>query len=328
MLTARENARRAVRFECPERLPVLYFNRDIERSDFCLLGPGTAAGFKPDTPGRSEYGYVWVTHDDTMGQPSRPPVDEWDKYYNYKLPDADDPSRYAHIPAQLAANRDKYVIASLGLTGFNQYTFLRGFENALTDLYDEPRRFERLMGEVAEYECGLIRNLLQYDVDCVMFGDDWGTQNALMIDPAMWRRMFLPFYERQFRLAREAGRDVFFHSCGQVTDILEPLAEAGVSCFNLNQPDIFPMEKLAAMLRGKACFLCPVDHQTTAVRGTPAEIDAYARRLRETLGTDEGGYIAYIEEYHSVGMTETQYRAICNSFESMRAQPYVGCARA
>ncbi len=321
MMHAKENARRAVRFEGPAWMPVLYFNKDLERSDFVLTGASGPPDFAPETPGRSEWGYLWVREDDTMGQPKCPPLgDGWDAYYNYRLPDASDPRRYEAARRAAQDHPDRYIIGSLGITGFNQYTFLRGFENTMEDLYLEPDKLLRLMGDIVDYESEIIRHLLDAGVDCIMFGDDWGTQNCLMIDPAMWRKMFLPFYRRQFDLCHAGGADVCFHSCGQVMDILPDLVEAGADILNLNQPDIFPLEKLADTLAGRVCLMCPVDHQTVAIHGTPEEIHAYAQRLHRLLSNERGGFIAYIEEYHSVGMRDEQYRAICDAFEELRGR--------
>lgn len=320
-LSAKENARRAIHFETPERLPVLYFNRDLERSDFLLTGAGSPASFQPETPGRSEWGFIWVRHDDTMGQPKEPPLGEsWDGLYNYKAPDPHDPTRYLETQRQIEMYPDRYIIGSLGITGFNTASFIRGFENSLEDLYLEPEKFHRLMEIVTEYEDAVADHLIQLGVDCVMFGDDWGTQKGLMIDPAMWRSFFLPFYQRQFSRIREKGVDVCFHCCGQVIDILPDLVAAGANILNLNQPDLFPFEKLVQLLAGKVCLMCPVDHQTVAIHGTPEEIRDYTRKLNRFLNPEgKGGFIAYIEEYHSVGMSEENYQAICCSFEQLRA---------
>ena len=215
-LSARENARRAIHFESPERLPVLYFNRDLERSDFFITGPSSPPSFQPETPGRSEWGFVWVHHDDTMGQPKEPPLkDSWDGFYNYKAPDPHDPTRYEETKRQIEAHPDQYIIGSLGITGFNTASFIRGFENAMEDLYLEPEKFHDLMEIVTQYEEAVADHLLDLGVDCIMFGDDWGTQKSLMINPAMWRSFFLPFYQRQFARIRKRGADICFHSCGQ-----------------------------------------------------------------------------------------------------------------
>jgi len=53
-----------------------------------------------------------------------------------------------------------------------------------------------------------------------MFTDDWGTQNSLMIAPAMWRKFFAANYRRVFDEVHRFGKQVIFHSCGNVAAII------------------------------------------------------------------------------------------------------------
>ena len=90
-----------------------------------------------------------------------------------------------------------------------------------------------------------------------------------MIQPELWRQFFKERYREQFQLAHSLGMKVFFHSCGQVYDIIPDLIEIGTDLLNLNQPDLFGIEKLGQEFGGRVCFVCPVDHQTVAIHGTP-----------------------------------------------------------
>ncbi|MGQ9592042.1 MAG: hypothetical protein ACUVYA_17310 [Planctomycetota bacterium] len=56
---------------------------------------------------------------------------------------------------------------------------------------------------------GLVRSWAKLDgVDTVFLTDDWGTQNALMISPDLWRKLFAPRYRKIFDEAHRAGLDV------------------------------------------------------------------------------------------------------------------------
>jgi len=209
-------------------------------------------------------------------------------------------------------------MGSLGITGFNQVTFLRGFENVMADFYLEPDNLNRLIQLVIDFESEMIKQMCECGVDAIAFGDDWGTQANLMVNPKLFREFFKPYFKQQFALVKSYGCQVYFHSCGQVYEILEDLIEIGVDILNLNQPDIFPLTRLSSGFRGRVCLNCPIDHQTVALLGNDAEIRSYAARLVQELGTDRGGYIAYIEDYHSIGMSETNYQAICKAFEDIK----------
>lgn len=176
---------------------------------------------------------------------------------------------------------------------------------------------ETLADMVFGYEEDVIRRLVETDIDAVAFYDDWGMQFSLMISPALWRDFFKPRYKRQFDIVHAAGKHVYFHSCGYVYDILEDLVEIGADVFNFNQPEVMGLEKLAEF-RGRVCFNCPVDLQKIAINADRAAIEAYTRRLVETLGTGSGGFIGYVEEYHSIGLSDENYGYMVDALRNYR----------
>ncbi len=319
-MTSKQRVHAAVTFQDPDCLPILYLNRDLHRSDMISGGYAASASFKPAVPNQSEWGFVWHRHDETMGQPKQPPLEQsWDLLPSWKAPDPHASGRLDGLKKMVAENPDRYIMGSLGISGFNQVTFIRGFENVMADFYLEPENLNRLIQMVIDFETEMIRQMCECGVDAIAFGDDWGTQANLMVNPELFRTFFKPHFQRQFALVKSYGCHVYFHSCGQVYEILDDLVEIGVDILNLNQPDIFPLARLGKGFRGRVCLNCPIDHQTVALTGNEAEIRDYAGRLLQELGTEHGGYIAYIEDYHSIGMSEVNYQAICRTFEEIKA---------
>jgi hypothetical protein len=307
---------RAIERRNPPRLPLLFLNKDLEKSDILFTGYAPPVGFHPANPNLTEWGYEWERLDETMGQPKRHPIPSWEALSSYRLPDPHAPGRYDHIPAFVEANKEKYLVGGLGITGFNQVTFLRGFANTLEDFYLNPDQITGLVDQVFSFEMAVIEHYSQFGLDAVAFGDDWGTQRDLMISPALWRKLFKPRYKAQFDLVHQHGMHVYFHCCGYIYSIIPDLIEIGADILNLNQPDLLGVERLGQDFGGKVCFCCPVDHQTVALSGSRQEIFAYIQKLENHLGCFNGGFIGYIEEYHSIGMSAANYQSIVDAFES------------
>jgi len=265
----------------------------------------------------TEWGYAWKTLDDTMGQPDIRPLADPAALSTYQPPDPYAPGRFDGLDAAIAQHPERFAKFGLGITGFNIATFLRGFGELLMDFYLEPQQAERIVDLVFDYETGLIEQAVQHPIDAVTFGDDWGTQKGLMVQPELWRRVFKPRYAAQFARVHRGGKKVWFHTCGDVWAILPDLIEVGVDVLELLQPDIFGVERLAKTFGGQVCFCCSIDHQRRAISGTRDEIFAYARLLRDMLGAFNGGYIAYIEDYASLGMSEQNYQWIRQAFHSL-----------
>jgi len=322
-VTPREVVLAAIERRDPPRVPVNYCNRDFEHSDVLASGYAPAAGWTPSEPGMTEWGYVWHALDRTMGQPATHPLVDWSALDAYVPPDPDAPGRFDHIEPWARENADRFLRASVGISGFNQATFLRGFEAFLEDLCLAPDRAERVLDIVFWFENAIIERYCALPVDCVVFGDDWGTQKGLMVRPELWRRVFRPRYAEQFARIHAAGKKVWFHSCGNVWDMIGDMIEIGVDVLELLQPDVFGVERLAEAFAGRVCFCCAVDHQRVAVSGSREEIFAYARRLNDLLGRG-GGFIGYVEDYASLGMSEQNYQWIREAFHSLKPAPRSG----
>lgn len=314
-MTSRERVKRAIRFKKPDRLPVVMFNRDFEEGDIIICD--IIKHFQGAKKDRSEYGFSWERLDGTMGQPRNIVLSDWEQLETLPFPEAKNPDRFAQaFEKRKAFGDEKYYVASLCLSGFTVMTFLRGFENAVCDLYEEPEMMEKLAEKVFGFEEQVIREAAGKGFSAIGFFDDWGTQDRLLIDGKKWRDFFKPLYKRQFDLCHSLGMDVYFHCCGYIYDIIPDFIELGVDMLNISQPNLFDIPKLGREFGGKVCFVCPVSYQTTSITGTREDIFRDVQILKDNLGCENGGLIGYVEEYSSMGMSEENYQACKEAFFS------------
>jgi len=312
-MTKKERVLRAIEFDNSDSIPIWHFNYnetdgDILRFEFAI-----------ETDGLSEWGYRWVTMDDgTMGQPSGPVIRDWDAITEYNFPKLRKSDRLKGLEEFKKSSVNHYLIAGIGITGFTTYTFLRGFENAMTDFLLEPDRAGNLLDKIFSFENDLITVAAEHGFDGVHFQDDWGTQGSLIISPDLWRNIFKPLYRTQFEHAHEKGLHVWFHSCGNILPIIADFNEIGVDVMNISQPNAVNIHEVGEALRGKQCFMVPVSYQTISISGTREEIFAEAELLFTELGTINGGFIGYVEEYSSIGMSKENYRACIDAFKSLK----------
>lgn len=323
-MNSREVVYRTIERRGTPRVPINYANRDLDISDTMTFSWQPAADFVPDGQGTTEWGYIWEVLDKTMGQPKKHPLADWAHAEAYAPPDPAAPGRFDGLEEALPQWCDKFIKFSVGISGFNQATFLRGFQTLLTDLYTAPERVERVLDVVFDFENALVERAVRYPVDAVMFADDWGMQKGLIVAPHLWREVFRPRYAEQFARVHQAGKKVWFHSCGDIHAIIGDLIEIGVDVLELLQPDLFGVERLARDFGGEVCFCCSVDHQRCAISGSRDEIFAYARLLRDTLGAFDGGFVAYVEDYSCLGMSEQNYHWISEAFQSLNTSPTHG----
>jgi hypothetical protein len=110
---------------------------------------------------------------------------------------------------------------------------------------------------------------------------------------------------------------VWYHCCGNLTEIAEDFHDIGVDVLNISQPNVVDLEAVGRLLRGRQCFMMPISYQTVSIQGTPHEIHAEAQRMYGLLGTEAGGFIGYVEEYGCMGMSEENFLACGKAFRSL-----------
>lgn len=324
-MTRQERVRCAIEFQRPDRVPVVFWNRDQAEGDVMLyhlaLGePGNGSVNAWDWS-VNEWGYrLEKAGDGTMGHPVDAVYRQLPLANEILIPALREEERMSAAPVFFEMCGDRYRLASFDLSGFTVYTLLRGFENAMQDFLLEPERFAAIMDRIVDFECDLMRMAARHGFHGIHFADDWGTQNGMLISPALWRQLFKPRYARQFAVAHELGLHTWYHCCGEFLAIMEDLGQIGVDVLNISQPNVNDIAEVGRQLRGRQCFMMPISYQTVSITGTPADIHAEAQRLFDHLGTPDGGFIGYVEEYSVMGMSQQNYCACGQAFRQLRVE--------
>ena len=300
-LTPKQLVIQAITYQSPPR-PPLFFRTDPDRSDIVQVGYRSPTDFVDAEKTRDEWGCSWGNVIGTgTGYILKHPLEDWDNFGAYTFPDPRQAGRFAAVEDAVQRYPHKFVVAALGLTGFGILTALRGFENALTDLYLNPDLLARLADKVFEFETAAIEEIGRRGADGVWFFDDWGMEQSLFIRPDLWRSFFKPHYAAQFRRIHELGMRAFFHSCGCVWPIISDLIDIGVDVLNLEQMGLFSdetrsgYERIAQEFGGRVSFTVNVDSQRTLTAGTPAEIEQEIRHIFQTFGSLGGGFIVFAD---------------------------------
>jgi uroporphyrinogen decarboxylase len=207
----------------------------------------------------------------------------------YHFPDPLDPRVFADIPAKIARHGDRFRVFEIGFSLWERAWTLRGLQNMYTDLLDHPRFARELLGAIAEWNLAQVRRALDYDIDGVLFGDDWGQQHGLQLGPRLWREFLRPPLERMFAEVKRAGRFVLVHSCGDVQELFEELIGMGLDCFNPFQPEVMDVFALLERYRGRLSFFGGLSTQRTLPYGSPEEVRRETLRLLAAGAA--GGYL-------------------------------------
>lgn len=207
----------------------------------------------------------------------------------YVFPDPMDPRFFEDIETRIAQAPDRFRLFEVGFSLFERAWTLRGMEALMMDFIEHPKFVAELFEKIADYNIAQVRKALEYDIDAVYFGDDWGQQTGLIMGPHFWRKFILPQVKRMYRMVRQSDKYVFIHSCGDVDELFDDLIEAGLNCFNPFQPEVMDVFSLLNRYRGRVTFHGGLSTQKTLPYGTPEEVLQQSEKLLET--GREGGFI-------------------------------------
>jgi uroporphyrinogen decarboxylase len=179
---------------------------------------------------------------------------------------------------------------------FERSWALRGFENALMDMAVNEPFYGRLLDRITGHLMLFVEKALELPIDGVMFGDDWGGQQGLMMGAERWRRFFKPRYRELYGRARDAGKAVLTHCCGNIEEILPDVIEIGLDVYESFQPEVMDIYAVKKKWGDKLTFWGGLGAQSIIPFGTPEEIRQEVSRMKQELPKGGGFILAPAKE--------------------------------
>lgn len=215
----------------------------------------------------------------------------------------------------VAAHPDRFVISCPGFGIFERSWVLRGFEEMLSDVVLEPEFYQSLMVAITDHQLLIVERMLQTPLDGILFSDDWGYQEGVLIGTDHWRKFVKPQLKRLYDRVRQAGKIVLNHVCGSIREIMPDVIEIGLDVLESVQPEAAGMDpyELKREFGRDITFWGGLGSQSTIPFGTPTEIKAEVNRLIHQMGKG-GGYILSPSKAIQPGTPPENIAAVVESF--------------
>jgi hypothetical protein len=189
-----------------------------------------------------------------------------------------------------AVGEDLSVHAEL-FSPFTQLMELFGYQEALMYLIDEPQRCEAILAAYTEGAADLGVEQARRGVDAVLISSAFA--GGGFISPRQYDRFVLPYEKELVRRIHAAGVPVYTHTCGDIGDRLERMADTGIDGIDtLDPPPLGSVDLADAKRRvgDRVFFKGNIDPVNTLLKGTREEVRADAL-ARLNVGSAGGGYI-------------------------------------
>ncbi len=168
---------------------------------------------------------------------------------------------------------------------------VRGYEQFLMDLLTRRDWAEFILDRFCNNSLAVAVAAAKAGYDCIKTGDDVANQNAMMFQPDLWREVMKPRWAKVIAAARKIKPDihVWYHSDGNIRDILDDLAEIGVTILNPVQPECMDPVSVRKRMGRRLAFDGCIGTQTTFPFGTQAQMRQTVLNLADALDARKGG---------------------------------------
>ncbi|MBN2557670.1 MAG: hypothetical protein JXB33_02820 [Clostridia bacterium] len=202
---------------------------------------------------------------------------------------------YDAIPGLIKAEKQSDDTAVMFFAGgaFESPWYMRGMEQFLIDIYDEPGIAEAISRKVAEiYYQRAMRVIEASDgmIDIIGSGGDIGGQNALMLSPGKWRKHIMPYSAKLITPFKEMGFRTFYHSDGAITPVIDDFIGMGLDILDPIQVGAAGMtpEELFPAFGDRLSFHGAIDEVELLPNASPDEVYAETQRIMGILGGNNG----------------------------------------
>jgi uroporphyrinogen decarboxylase len=194
-----------------------------------------------------------------------------------------------HMAAQVRAAHAQGRVASCWVGHMYEDAWqIRDYEQFLMDMILRPEWCELILDRITEKNMAVACAAARAGVDVIATGDDVANQQTMMFGLAMWRRFMKTRWAAVYAAARAIKPDVqiWYHSDGNIAQIIPELIEIGVTILNPVQPECLDPVMVKKKYGAKLVIDGSVGTQSTMPFGSPADVRAIIRERVQTLGDD------------------------------------------
>ncbi|MCK4376310.1 MAG: hypothetical protein KAX19_13320 [Candidatus Brocadiae bacterium] len=173
--------------------------------------------------------------------------------------------------------------------------YIRGADCIMLDMAASPGIAHAIFSRIRAFYLEYLERILRAangKIDIVLTGDDFGSQEGLLVSPAMWTDFLREGFADYVALVQAHGAVAMHHTCGSVGAIIPAMMECGLDVLQSLQPEARGMEpaRLKAEHGERLAFHGGVSIQRTLPYGTPDDVRKEVQHLAAVMG-EGGGYV-------------------------------------
>jgi uroporphyrinogen decarboxylase len=236
---------------------------------------------------RSPYGYV-----------TREPLDHVEEVAlkeptmdSYTWPDPEGLGDWDLLAERFRSEAGMFRICGVAYGFFERATRMRGMQNLLMDMIENPQFVHDLLDGYLKLRLELIDRIIdRVPIEGVFDGGDDCDQRGPMMGLERWQEFIKPRLQAVIDHAHAKGFPVVAHMCGNIRPLVDDLLEMKLDALESLQPEAMDVYELRRATEGRMVLVGGMGTQSTLPFGTPDEVRDQTRRLMSGMSRG-GGYI-------------------------------------
>lgn len=155
---------------------------------------------------------------------------------------------------------------------------LMHMQEVFINMLDEPEAIQELIEICTQQGILFAKAQVEAGADIIGIGD----AATSLIGPALYEEFVLPYQKRMIQAVHDAGAKVKLHICGNITPVLELVAQTGADMVDLDY--MVDMHKAAQILPRECCICGNFDPVEVLYQGTAEQVKAAVRRCMDLPG--------------------------------------------
>ncbi len=197
-----------------------------------------------------------------------------------------------------------------------------GIENHLAYLAEYEDQLHEVYKRQANWAIQFANNCIDIGVDMVHISDDWGAQAGLMFSPRIWKRLVAPYHKMIIDAVKARGAYVSLHSDGNVSSVVDGIAELGFDVVHPWQESAGMSYELYDQYAGKFSIMGGLDVQTTIGFDRHDELVADIKRVLSRFRDGNMLYCTshFVQDHCSMEELELAYDTVLQVVREQQAK--------
>jgi len=187
-----------------------------------------------------------------------------------------------------AEKTDKFIFAMFdgafewGIKYYGFQKFMLMLTRETPEIFDFIKEIEKINIYIAIKACDA-------GASGVIIADDIAYEKGMLMSPGMFRRLFLPSFEHQINSISDAGLSVFFHSDGNLNEIMDDIVSLGFSGIHCLEPKAgMDIRSIKEKYGKRLCLWGNLDPDYLTLPKTKEEIELAIQRIFEVFSDRRG----------------------------------------